>query len=140
MPMLMRLQRLLEARPFQRRFAPPLAQQARPAQHPPDARRADGHDVGVEHHERQPPVALQRMLAIKVEDGLLFPLLEPEIPGNPSVVLVDAAVAPAPGIELAGRDAEPGDETPGGDLGLLGPAPHEIDDLVAHVGRRPGVG
>ncbi len=69
MPMLMRLQRLLEARPFQRRFAPPLAQQARPAQHPPDARRADGHDVGVEHHERQPPVALQRMLAIKVEDG-----------------------------------------------------------------------
>ena len=42
------------------------------------------------------------MLAIKVEDGLLFPLLE-EIPGNPSVVLV------APRQEFAGRDAEPGD-------------------------------
>ena len=86
--------------------------------------------VGVEHHERQPPVALQRMLAIKVENGLLFPLLEPEIPENPTVVLVDAAVASAPGIELAGRDAEPLDETPGMDPGLLGPAPHEIDDLV----------
>ena len=84
MPMLMRLGRLFEARPFQRLFAVPLAQQARPAQHPPDARRADGHDVGVEHHERQPPVALQRMLAIKVYDGLFFPLFEPEIPGNPN--------------------------------------------------------
>ena len=80
------------------------------------------------------------MLAIKVEDGLLFPLFEPEISGNPTVVLVDAAVAPALGIELARRDAEPLDETLGMDLGLLGPAPHEIDDLVAHVGRRPGFG
>ena len=80
------------------------------------------------------------MLAIKVEDGLLFALLEPEIPGNPTVVLVDAAVASAPGIELAGRDAEALDETPGTDLGLLGPAPNEIDDLVAYVGRRPGFG
>ena len=115
-------------------------QQARPAQYPPDARRADGHDVVVEHHERQPPVALQRMLAIEVEDGLFFPLFEPEISGNPTVVLVDTAIAAAPGIELAGRDAEPGDETPGVDLGLLRPAPHEIDDLVAHVGRRPGFG
>ena len=80
------------------------------------------------------------MLAIKVENGLLFPLLESEIPENPTVVLVDAAVAPAPGIELAGRDAEPLDETPGMDPGLLGPAPHEIDDLVAHVGWCPGFG
>ena len=80
------------------------------------------------------------MLAIKVDDGLFFPLFEPEIPGNPTVVLVGAAVASAPGIELAGRDAEPRDETPGADLGLPGPAPHEIDDLVAHVGRLPGFG
>ena len=71
------------------------------------------------------------MLAIKIEDGLLLPLFEPEISGNPTVVLVERAVAPAPGVELAGRDAEPLDETPGVDLGLVGPAPHEIDDLVA---------
>ena len=78
--------------------------------------------------------------AIKVEQGLFLPLFEPEIPGNPTVVLVDATVASAPGIELAGRDAEPRDEAPGVDLALLGPAPHEIEDLVAHVGRRPGSG
>ena len=37
------------------------------------------------------------MLAIEVEDGLFFPLFEPEIAGNPTVVLVDRAVTPAPG-------------------------------------------
>ncbi len=37
------------------------------------------HDVGVEHHECQPPLAFQRRLAIKVEEDLFPPLFEPEI-------------------------------------------------------------
>ena len=43
-------------------------------------------------------------------------------------------------IESAGIPHKPRNETPGVDLGLLEPAPHEIDNLVAHVGRRPGIG
>ena len=40
-------------------------QQSRVAEHAIDAGRADRHDIGVEHHEGQPAIAFQRMLAWK---------------------------------------------------------------------------
>ena len=103
MPMLMRLGRLLEAGPFLGRLRIPLAQQSRPAQHPPHTGRTHRHDVGVQHHEGQPPVALQRVLQMEIDDCLLFPILQPKVPGNPTVVLVDAAIALSPIVELARR-------------------------------------
>src|SRR4029079_8476701 len=45
-----------------------------------------------------------------------------------------------PVVELAGGDAEPGDEPLEGDLGALGPVPHEVDDGVAGVMGNPGPG
>ena len=140
MPMLVRLRRLLEARPFLRRLAVPLAQQSRLAQHPPHAGRTHRHDVGVQHHERQPPVAFQRILQMEIDDRLLLPILQPEVPGNPTVVLVDAAVALPPVVELAAGHAQPPNEPPGADLGRLRPAPDEIHDLVPHVVRNPDPG
>src|SRR5919106_6482507 len=74
------------------------------------------------------------------DDGLLFPVLQPEISGNPTVVLIDLAIAFAPAIELAGRHGEPLDEPPGADLGLFRPTPDEIHDLVAHIVRHPDPG
>src|SRR5215470_9820664 len=74
------------------------------------------------------------------DDGLLLPLLQPEIAGNPAVVLVHFAVAFPPVVELAGRDVEPFNEPPGADLGLLRPAPDEIHDLVPRVVRYPDAG
>ena len=133
-------ERLLEARALLRRLAVPLRQQSRLPQHAVDAGRAHGHDVGVEHHERQPPVAFQRVLQMEVDDGLLLPILQPEVAGNPAVVLVGLAVAFPPVVELAGGDAEPADEPPDADLGLLRPAPDEIDDLVPRVVRNPDPG
>src|SRR5262249_46885715 len=97
---------------------------------PLNAGRADRHDVSIQHHERQPPVALQRVLQVEPDDGLLLPVLQPEIPGNPAVVLVHLAVAFPPVVELAGGDVEPHNEPPGADLGPLRPAPDEIHDLV----------
>ena len=35
-------------------------------EHPPNAGGTDGHDVRVQHHERQPPVAFQRILQMEV--------------------------------------------------------------------------
>src|SRR6266581_1010424 len=67
------------------------------------------------------------------DDGLLLPLLQPEIAGNPAVVLVHFSVAFPPVVELAGGDVEPSDEPPGADLGLLRPAPDEIHDLVPRI-------
>ena len=80
------------------------------AEHAVDAGGADGDDVGVEHHEGEPPVAFQGMPGVEVEDGRLLPVLEPPIAGDQRVVLVGQAVAVAPVVELAGGDPEPGDE------------------------------
>src|SRR5271166_529070 len=77
---------------------------------------------------------------MKIDDRLLLPLLQPKISGNPTVVLVHLAVSVAPVVELAGPDAEPFDEPPGADPGLLRPAPDEIHDLVPHIVRHPDSG
>src|ERR1035437_8858493 len=80
-----------------------------------------------------PPIALQRILQMERNDRLLLPILQPKVPGNPAVMLVDPAVALAPAVELAGRDVELSDDPPGADLGLLRPAPDEIHDLVPRI-------
>src|SRR5205807_10046694 len=105
-----------------------------------DAGRAHRDNVGIQHHERQPPVAFQRILQMEADDGLLLPILQPEIAGNPAVVLVHLAVAFPPVVELAGSDVEPPDEPPGADLGLLRPAPDEIHDLVPRIMWNPDSG
>src|ERR1051326_1887626 len=132
--------RLLKARALLRRFAVPLRQQSGLAENPPDTRRAHRYNVGVQHHERQSPVAFQRVLEMEADNGLLLPILEPEIAGNPAVVLVYLAVAIPPVIELAGTDIEPPDEPPGADLGLLRPAPDEVNDLIPRIVRNPDPG
>src|ERR1039458_8174978 len=106
MPMLMRRGRLLEASrppppsPFLRWLTFPLTQQSRLAQHSPHAGRAHGHDVGVQHHECEPSITLQRVLQVEGDDRLLLPILQPKVPGNPTVVLVDTTVAFSPIVEL----------------------------------------
>src|SRR5437016_3840049 len=133
-------QRLVKARAFLRRLTVPLRQQPCLPQHSPNAGRTHRHNVCVQHHERQPPVAFQRVLQMEADDGLLLPILQPEIPGNPAVVLVHLAVAFPPVVELAGGDVEPPDEPPGADLGLFRPAPDEIHDLVPRIMRSPDPG
>jgi len=140
MPMLVRLRRLVKAGPFLRGLPVPLLQQSRPTQHPPHAGRTHRHDVGVQHHERQPPVALQRILQVERNDLPLLPILQPKVSGNPAVMLIDTAVPLASAVELAGGDVEPLDEPPGTDLGLFRPAPDEIHDLVPRIVRNPDPG
>ena len=86
------------------------------------------------------PNAFQRILQVERNDCLLLPLLQPKVPGNPAVMLIDLAVSLAPAVELAGRDVQPSDELPGTDLSLLRPAPHEIYDLVPRIVRNPDPG
>ena len=65
----MRRQRLLQTHPLLRRPAVPLRQQSRLPQHSPNAGRAHRDNVGIQHHERQPPIVFQRVLQV---DGLLM--------------------------------------------------------------------
>jgi hypothetical protein len=92
--MLMRVQRLLEARSIS--SAALLV--------PASATRWTGLTAtisGIQHHEREPPVTLQRILQMEIDDGLLLLVFQPKVPGNPTVVFVDAAVAFSPIVELA---------------------------------------
>src|SRR5215831_12991506 len=140
MPVLVRLRRLFKPGPFLRRLPAPLPHQSRPTQHPPYASRTHGHDVVVQHHERQSPIAFQRILQVERNDRLLLPIVQPKVPGNPAVMLIHLAVPLAPAVELAGCNVEPPDETPRADLGLPRPAPDEIHDLVPRIVRNPGPG
>src|ERR1041385_478867 len=92
---------------------------------------------GVQHHKSQPPIAFQRVLQMEADDRLLLPILQPEIAGNPAVVLVHFAVAFPPVVELAGSDVEPHDKPSGADLGLLRPAPAKVNDLIPRIVRNP---
>jgi len=80
-------------------------------EHSPNAGGTDGHHIGLQHHERQSSIAFQGMFPVEADDGLLLPRCEPEITGNPTVVLIDAPVAFSPGVELAGPHTQPVDES-----------------------------
>src|SRR5580700_7376826 len=77
---------------------------------------------------------------MKAADGLLLPILQPEVARNPAGVLVHLPVAFPPVVELAGGNVEPLNEPPGTDLGLLRPAPDEIHDLIPRIVRDPDPG
>lgn len=92
-PALVGLRRLLKPRPFARGLALPSRQQSRLLQHAPYARRTHRYHLCIQHHERQPPIPFQRILSMEVDDGFLLPRLQPEISGNPTVVLIHSPVA-----------------------------------------------
>ena len=137
MPVFMGFLRLMEARAFLRRLVRRSADAARRLQHAIHAAGADGHHVAVEHHKRQPPIALQRILEREADDRLLLPVFEPPVARHPAVVFVPLAVAILPVVELALADAQPADELPGRNLRALVPTAHVIDHFVAGVVGNP---
>lgn len=137
MPVLVRLKGLDEAGALLRGPLVPPVQDAGLAQHPPHRRGRRGDNVGIEHHEREPAVALQRVLRVESENRLALPGLQRLVTLDERVVLVGLAVPPLPVVEFPALDADPGDEAGGGDLGPLGPSAHEVDDGVTRVGGNP---
>src|SRR5215470_8304222 len=77
---------------------------------------------------------------MELDDPFFLPQLQPEIAGNPTVVLVDAPVPLPPVIELAGGHAQPMDKPSDTDLSAFRPASDEIHDLVPHIMRNPVAG
>jgi hypothetical protein len=55
-------------------------------------------------------------------------------------VLVDLAEALLPVVELAGADAEPGDEATSRQFGLVAPVADEVDERVANIVGDPAAG
>lgn len=77
---------------------------------------------------------------IKTNDGLPFPLFQPEIPGNGGVMLIGFAVAIDPGVELALADSKPADESIDRDAGFIAPCAGEINYGVSGIMGNPNAG
>lgn len=76
-PVIVRLQGLHKTAALARGLLPPIGQKSLGFEHPVNAGRTDRHDVPVQHHKAQPPVALQRILIEELHDRLLFPRFQP---------------------------------------------------------------
>jgi len=117
-PVVMRTAGLVETLPLPlvARRGPP--QPVGRLQHPIHRGRAGRYHVVVEHHKRQPPVALQRVPTLVFEDALPLLVRQPVIAGNRGVVLVDPPVTLPPVVELRQTDPQPEHQHADGDLGL----------------------
>src|SRR5215467_4116 len=101
MPVLMRLQWLLEPTALARGFLLPARQQSSSLQHPPNTGRAHRHYIGIQHHESQSSIPLQGMLPMELDNRSLLPVFQPEIPRNPAIVLIHPPIPLPPIVELA---------------------------------------
>ena len=138
MPVLMRLERLNKSGSLFGRFAIPPLEQTSLLQHPISRGRADRDDIVIQHHKSKPAISFQRVLLIEVDDGILFPGIEPMIPRNEAVVFVDFSISLSPIVELGPRHPQPANNLQGPQGGALRrPAMNEIDDRVAHIVRGP---
>jgi hypothetical protein len=137
MPVFMRLERLHKAGAFLGDVGRRPSQEAVGFQDAIDAGRAAGDDIGIEHHEGQAAIAVERVLAREDANPFFFVASEPMIARHPGIMFVDFAEAFFPVMELAGADAEPGQEATDGDFRLVAPVPDEVDDGVTDVVERP---
>lgn len=136
-PVRVRGQRLHEPGAFARGGAIPAVQAPRGPQHPIGARRAHRHHVGIQHHEREPPITLQGIAIVEVHDGLPLPLLQPVIPRHDLPALLRGPVALAPRIELPTPHPQQRHQMRGWLLALLRPARDEVHHFVPRVMGNP---
>lgn len=137
MPMVMGTKRLHEAGALGAVFSVPLLEQTSLGQDPPGAARADGNDIPVKHHERQPPVAFQGMIERKPDNGLPLPGLQSEITRNQTIMFVCLAVTGCPRVELAPRHPQPSDYPVQRNFRSGGPLAAEINHRIAGVMGNP---
>jgi hypothetical protein len=77
---------------------------------------------------------------IKTDDGLPFPLFQPEISGNGGVMLIGFAVPIDPGVELTLADGKPTDEPIDRDAGFIAPSAGEVNYGVSGIMGNPRAG
>lgn len=79
------------------------------------------------------------MTGVEVQDGLPFPVLDPVITRNPTVVLVGLPIAAAPLIELL-TDAQPNRVLLDRYTRFFRPLVDEINDRIPSVRGNPAAG
>ena len=128
---------LVESCSLERRFVRCAVQKAGGTQNPEGRRRRHRHDVLVEHHVGESPVAIQRVGALVVADGRHLPRLKPPVARSGGVVEVRPAVAPPPGVEFARRNGCHRKQPSQRNLRAVVPVFDVVHYLVSHVGLNP---
>ncbi len=80
-PVLMRLGRMLEAFSLLGGFPVPPVEISSSLKNPVDGARTHRYNISIQHHERQPAVALGGVVKIEITNRFLLPILQPEISG-----------------------------------------------------------
>jgi len=73
------------------------------------------------------------VFVVEVKNRLLFPFLEPPVPGCFAVMAIDLSVAFEPCVVLASGQLCPLEQVFAWQFGTLRPILHVVDDLVANV-------
>jgi len=77
---------------------------------------------------------------IKTDDGLPFPVFQPEIAGNGGVMFVGFAVSMDPRVEFAFVDRKPPNEPFDRNLGFIAPCPSKVNNGVSCIMGNPDAG
>lgn len=136
-PMFVWTARLMKTLSFACRFHVVPVEDACRFQYPINARCADRNDVGVKHFVREPSIAIERMLPVKIENRSLFPVFEPMVAWNPAVVFVYLSVTLLPAVKGAFWHADPAEDAMGRNLAPALPMLHIVDDAIAYVVGNP---
>ena len=106
-------------------------------ENPIDRGRAAGDHIGINHHVGQASIACQRMLKVKLQDGLFFPFVKPVISRDPAVVFVDSAVFVDPAAIRGRPDPDPLLNLSGRDFSFLRPFADVVHDLITNFMGHP---
>lgn len=137
MPVLMWLQRLNKAGTLLGFLAVPAPQQIGFAQHTVNAAGTDGNHILIQHHEGQSAITFQRMIKMKLNNGLFLPVIQPEIAGNQAIVLIGPAITLPPAVILAGTEFKPLYKMRHRNVGTIGLISGEIYHCIANIMGNP---
>src|SRR5437764_508214 len=76
------------------------------------------------------PVPFQGVAVVEGEDRGLLPLLQPEVAGDASVMLVRCPQPSCPAVELAPSHSQPSDQPPEGQARASRPVVDELNDRI----------
>src|SRR6266403_4283634 len=140
MPMLMGRQWLHEAFAFARGSTKAILEQTGGFEHPVHRRWTDRHQIAIQHHERQAPVTLQRILVEKADNGLPLPSFNLVIARHQGVVLIELAKALLPAPELARGKLDPFQKPARRQFGQRRPVMDKVYHRVANIVGHPDHG
>ena len=94
-------------------------------------------NIAVQHHESEPAITFQRVLASKLDDGRSLLWFDPMVARNHGVVFIGFTIAIFPSVELAWGEPQPEKQPHQSQSGELMVVLEKIHHPVAQIVRHP---